>query len=45
MKGADSVIKEMVKMEERIFIDEECKVLSQKGLRTLVFAFKELSEK
>jgi phospholipid-translocating ATPase len=42
LKGAESIMK--TKMRPVDWLDEECDALARKGLRTLVFASKELSE-
>lgn len=44
VKGADSVMKNMVSSQQSHFIIEECDNLAREGLRTLVFARKSLSE-
>ncbi len=44
LKGADVVLKEKLNLEERMFVQEEAYNLSREGLRTLVLAYKELSE-
>ncbi len=45
IKGADSIMKEFIhSRQKKGFIDEECKDLAMTGLRTLIFAKKELSE-
>ena len=43
VKGADSVIMEMVSMEDKIWIQEEAGNLSKEGLRTLAFVYKKIT--
>ena len=43
LKGADIVMKERVHFCDRIFLSDECDNLAREGLRTLVFAKKNLS--
>jgi len=38
LKGADTVMKEKVKPNQRVVIDEACDNLSNEGLRTLVIS-------
>lgn len=44
LKGADPVMKQRVKPNQRLMIDEKCEQLAQMGLRTLVIAQKLLTE-
>ena len=44
LKGADSVIQELVSPEEQVFIQEQAESLSKEGLRTLVLTQKQLTE-
>jgi len=44
LKGADTVMKDKVKPNQRVVIDESCDNLSNEGLRTLVISMKLLSE-
>ena len=43
LKGAETVMKEKVKPNQRVVIDESCDNLANEGLRTLVIAQKSLS--
>ncbi len=45
MKGADTVMKDMVSETLRGFVLDECEDLSREGLRTLVLAQKMLTDK
>jgi phospholipid-translocating ATPase len=45
MKGADTVMKDLVSETLRGFVLDECEDLSREGLRTLVLAQKMLTEK
>jgi phospholipid-translocating ATPase len=42
LKGAESIMKQRMKQVD--WLDEECDALARKGLRTLVFAAKDLTE-
>ena len=44
LKGADTVMKNKVKPNQRVVIDESCDNLSNEGLRTLVISMKSLTE-
>ena len=44
LKGADTVMKEKVKPNQRVVIDESCDNLSNEGLRTLVISMKLLTD-
>lgn len=44
LKGADTVMKDKVKPNQRVVIDESCDNLSNEGLRTLVISMKLLTE-
>ena len=45
LKGAETVMKEKVKPNQRVVIDESCDNLANEGLRTLVISQKSLSQK
>jgi len=45
LKGAETVMKEKVKPNQRVVIDESCDNLANEGLRTLVISQKSLSSK
>lgn len=45
LKGADTVMKNKVRPNQRVVIDESCDNLSNEGLRTLVISMKPLTEK
>ena len=44
LKGADSIMMTKLSENEQIYVSEETEVLSREGYRTLVFAWRELSE-
>jgi phospholipid-translocating ATPase len=45
IKGADSVMEDIINQDHRIFIQENASLLSKKGLRTLVLGQKTISQK
>lgn len=44
VKGADSVISSQVRLEDKIWIEEEAGSLSKEGLRTLAFVYRKVPQ-
>ena len=44
LKGADVVIQNKLNLEDKMFVEEEAEDLSKEGLRTLVLAYKQVTE-